>query len=170
MASPEFPIARVVKAKRRSGIALVISLIVLAVGLTGLATFTALNKIAINEVTGNLEELCREGAIDCTGNTGLPGSDGIPGTGVRDIQCVEGRFTFFLTNNKTRVMGDCIAEAGPPGPRGQRGPRGFMGQRGPRGFDGEDGRRGPKGNPGKPGAPGKPLSLVPVLPVEDPKP
>lgn len=151
----EFPIARAVKTKRRSVIALVVSLIILAMGLTGLATFTALNKIAINEVTANLEELCLEGAIDCTGNRGLPGSNGVPGTGIREIGCVDGQFQFLLTNGKKTILGDCTANTGPRGERGPRGPTGFLGPKGDRGERGEPGPRGKQGKPGKPGKPGK---------------
>lgn len=144
----EFPIIHAVKAKRRSVYALVASLIILTIGLTGLAMFAYLNKLGIDEVTHNVAELCREGAIDCSGNPGLPGSTGIPGTGIKDIQCVNGKFLVIMTNKSKRTFGDCIAEAGP------RGPRGLTGDRGPRGFKGPKGDRGPKGPKGPPGPKG----------------
>jgi hypothetical protein len=149
----EFPVKEIVKAKRRSQIALVASLIVLAMGLTGLATFVGLQKLALNDVRSNLEELCMEGAIDCSGNKGLPGSKGVPGTGIRDIRCIDGRFVFTLTNGKNDTVGDCKAERGLRGPRG---PRGEVGPRGPRGFQGERGLRGPRGERGPKGVKGPP--------------
>jgi hypothetical protein len=155
----ESPILHTVRAKRRSAYALVASLIILAIGFTGLGVFTFLTKVAVNDVTDNLSALCREGAIDCTGNPGLPGSTGIPGTGIRKIECVDSQFLFTLTNGTTRTVGDCVANTGP------RGPQGFKGDRGPRGFQGKKGNTGPRGlrGPrGRPGKPGKSGNLSPI--------
>lgn len=166
MANPEFPIVTAVKKKRRSAYLLVASLIILAIGLTGLATMTALNKVAVDNVTANLEELCEDGAIDCSGSTGLPGSKGVPGTGIRDIQCVQGRFRFILTNGSRDIVGDCVANTGPQGPRGKqgvRGPRGFTGHQGPQGNRGPRGPKGRRGEPGKFELPGPLATLVEPL-------
>jgi hypothetical protein len=162
MPTSEFPITTAVKNRRRAAIALVISMIIGAIGLTGLGTFTYLNKVAVDRVTSNLEELCREGAIDCSGRKGLPGTKGVPGTGIRNIQCVQGRFRFFLTNGSYDIVGDCVANTGargPRGPRGEAGPRGPRGFQGPRGLRGPEGPRGQRGERGPKGAPG--LSLLP---------
>jgi len=151
MASTDHPVQYAIQAKRRSALALIISLIVLASGLSGLATFAVIQNNAIDHVEGNLEELCLDGAIDCSGSKGLPGSKGVPGTGIRDIKCVGGRFRFVLTNHTVDIVGDCIANTGARGPRG---PRGVKGPKGDRGFQGPKGQRGPKGAPGKRGRPG----------------
>jgi hypothetical protein len=170
MATHHHPVEFAIQAKRRSAIAMVISLIVLAAGLSGLATFAVIQNNAIDNVEAHLEELCLEGAIDCSGTKGLPGSKGVPGTGVRDIRCEEGRFRFYLTNGSRDIVGDCIANTGPPGPRGPqgvRGPRGFTGQQGQKG---DRGPRGPKGRRGKPGVidlPGPLKTLVGRLAIAE---
>jgi hypothetical protein len=159
------PIIHTVRAKRRSAYALIASLIILAIGFTGLGVFTFLTKVAVNDVTDNLSALCREGAIDCTGNPGLPGATGVPGTGIKKIDCVNGQFEFTSTKDTIRRLGDCIANTGPRGPqglKGDRGPRGFHGKKGEKGDRGPRGFRGPRGKPGKPGKSG----TAPPLPKQ----
>lgn len=166
MSAPQFPIAHAVRAQRRSAYAIVASLIVLAIGLTGLTTFVLLSRVALNRVTSDLEELCRTGAIDCSGNPGLPGAQGIPGTGIRGIQCLNGQFIFTLTNGTDRAVGDCVAEDGLKGDKGDKGDTGQTGKTGKQGLKGNKGDRGltgpqgpagprgPKGNKGGKGDPG----------------
>lgn len=163
MATEQTPIVVAVKRKRHSAYALVASLIILAIGLTGLATFTILRDQDLTRLENNLDDLCRDGAIDCTGSKGLPGPKGVPGTGIRGIQCVDGRFHFLLTNGTRDIVGDCIANTGPPGPRGKpgvRGPRGFVGPQGPKG---DRGPKGPKGRRGRPGTINLPGPLATYL-------
>lgn len=173
MATQQTPIVTAVKTKRRAAVGIVVSLLLLTAGLTGLATFTALQDRDLTHLENNLNELCEEGAIDCSGSKGLPGSKGVPGTGVRDIRCEDGRFRFYLTNGTRDIVGDCIANTGP---RGQTGPRGPQGIRGPRGFTGQQGQkgdrgpRGPKGRRGKPGRidlPGPLATFVVGLPTAE---
>ncbi len=151
--NPDLPIEQAVKARRRNAMIMIASMIILAIGLTGLTTFVVFSRIALNEVKANLQDLCRDGAIDCTGSPGLPGTTGTPGTGIRKIECVDGKFQFTLTNGSQTSLGDCIAERGFRGFRGVQGPDG---ERGLRGFSGERGERGPRGFPGKPGPKGDP--------------
>lgn len=160
------PLSDSVRKERRWRIAFLVALLLFAVGMTGLAVIQYSNaqqdkvrQEAIEDVTDNLAKLCEQGAINCRGNPGLPGSRGIPGTGIVDIRCNEdGQFEFFLTDGSSKLLGDCVAEAGPRGLKGDRGP---AGPRGPRGFTGERGPAGPAGPPGprgitgKPGPPGK---------------
>lgn len=114
----------------------------------------------VDLVRDQLAELCSSGSIDCAGTRGLPGTDGTPGTGIRDISCWQGQFRFELTNGRVVNIGDCVAQDGRDGrdgkdgargPRGFTGPTGKTGARGPRGFPGKQGPRGPRGPKGSPG-------------------
>lgn len=112
---------------------------------------------AVAKSRAQMEELCRSGAIDCRGSSGLPGSKGVPGTGIASVTCEDGRFAFTMTTGRKTSIGDCIAEQGPRGFTGRPGRDGDDGQRGPRGFTGQKGDtgdRGPRGLTGRPGTPG----------------
>ena len=113
-------------------------------------------KNDVQLVREQLQELCSSGAIDCTGQKGLPGPEGIPGTGIRDVTCdrESGQFRIEYTNGRTERFGDCVAEAGPRGPVGDRGPRGFIGPQGLRGLTGARGPAGPRGAAGPAGPTG----------------
>lgn len=166
------PIKQIVETKRKAFNGILVSVIVIAVGLTGLAVGFVINRLSINDINTNFDVLCEEGTLDCSSIKGAPGAKGIPGTGITDITCTNEKFVFTLTNGRLISVGDCKAEAGPPGAQG---PRGEVGPRGPRGFQGPRGLRGPKGPKGHKGRPGfvnlpKDLeNILPDLPAfEDP--
>ena len=149
------PIADAVKMKRKLELALIVSVIFLTIGLTGLGTAYVVDYYAdkrqaatVQDVVDDLATLCREGRIDCEGQRGLPGSDGKAGTSIKSVSCTRGQFRFTFTNGTIGSVGDCIAERGP---RGLQGPRGFIGPRGPEGDRGPRGQKGPRGRSGKPG-------------------
>lgn len=129
--------------QRRARTILVVALVLLASLLAGMAVVVYVNARAdqaqqatINQLREDLKRFCEDGVIDCRGHQGLPGPRGEVGTGISDIDCIEGRFVITFTNGKVDRIGDCVARDG------KRGPRGFHGARGPRGHQGKPGRNG----------------------------
>lgn len=156
------------KAKRRRVWIVAISVFfALAIGTMGILTWVnyrtdAATREAVRTAQEQMEKLCSSGAIDCRGANGLPGSKGVPGTGIASVTCEGGRFVFTMTTGRKTSIGDCIAETGPRGLTGRpgrdgedgrsiRGPRGLTGEPGRPGRDGAPGQRGPRGLPGQPG-------------------
>lgn len=141
-------LARVRREKLRwTALIATLAAIVLLMATLSMVTYVNFRSDAARqESLEDLERLCREGKIDCTGSDGLPGPKGPVGGRIKKISCTRaGAFRFDMTTGETFVVGDCIAEAGPAGKVGKMGPRGFTGKMGPRG------KAGPKGKPGRPG-------------------
>lgn len=72
------------------------------------------------------------GATGAPGPTGPPGAAGADGVSVLSISCSSaGTFTVVYSSGRTQTdVGDCIAEAGPPGPIGESGAPGHAGAAG----------------------------------------
>lgn len=142
----------------------IISIVILTVcmlGLLGLQLVNAaaddIREQATEDLRDDLEALCEEGSIDCTGRPGLPGPDGPAGTGIRRMTCDRQtqQFVIEYTSGNVVRIGDCVAvdgDRGPRGPRGEAGPPGPRGEQGPRGFRGHRGKPGkrPNKSPGPP--------------------